>query len=88
MTTQDDGGVIVNCSSIGGIVGTTGLSAYAASKFALIGLTKSAALEYIGRRSGRSRGPCVVAVQSRLKLRLRHRPRGRRRLSCQVSLAR
>lgn len=40
-------GAIVNCSSIGGLAGTTGLSAYGASKFAVVGLTKSAALEYI-----------------------------------------
>lgn len=49
MLRQGDGGAIVNCSSIGGMVGTAGLSAYGASKFAVIGLTKSAALEYIAK---------------------------------------
>ena len=39
-------GVIVNCSSIGGMVGSKGRSAYSASKHAVIGLTRSAALEY------------------------------------------
>ncbi len=40
------GGVIVNTASIAGLVGFEGLPAYTASKHGLIGLTKSAALEY------------------------------------------
>jgi NAD(P)-dependent dehydrogenase (short-subunit alcohol dehydrogenase family) len=39
-------GVIVNCSSIGGLKGSRGRSAYSASKHAVIGLTRSAALDY------------------------------------------
>jgi len=39
-------GSIVNCSSIGGLKGSRGRSAYSASKHAVIGLTRSAALDY------------------------------------------
>lgn len=40
------GGTIVNCSSASGITGNSGMSAYSASKFGIIGLTKTAAKEY------------------------------------------
>lgn len=40
------GGAIINTSSIGGSVGFPGAPVYVASKFAVIGLSKSAALEY------------------------------------------
>ncbi|MBL1078512.1 glucose 1-dehydrogenase [Nocardia sp. 2] len=43
--TESGGGSIVNVSSVEGFVGAAGLSAYSASKFALRGLTKSAARE-------------------------------------------
>lgn len=43
------GGAIVNCSSVAGLVGFTGIAAYAASKHGLIGLTRTAALEYAAR---------------------------------------
>ncbi|SMH37358.1 3alpha(or 20beta)-hydroxysteroid dehydrogenase [Azospirillum lipoferum] len=39
-------GVIVNISSIDGLRGSSGVAAYVASKWALRGLTKAAALEY------------------------------------------
>lgn len=39
-------GAIVNCSSQGGLVGIPRIGAYNASKHGIIGLTKSAALEY------------------------------------------
>jgi NAD(P)-dependent dehydrogenase (short-subunit alcohol dehydrogenase family) len=42
-------GAIVNCSSIGGLVGVPGRAAYHAAKHGILGLTKSAALEYAAR---------------------------------------
>jgi NAD(P)-dependent dehydrogenase (short-subunit alcohol dehydrogenase family) len=42
-------GAIVNCSSIGGMKGSKGRSAYSASKHAVIGLTRSAALDYAAK---------------------------------------
>jgi NAD(P)-dependent dehydrogenase (short-subunit alcohol dehydrogenase family) len=46
MTEQDEGGVIVNMASILGLVGFQTASAYTAAKHGVVGLTKTAALEY------------------------------------------
>lgn len=43
---RQDGGVVVNTSSGAGICGVAGGASYAASKHAIIGMTKSAALDY------------------------------------------
>jgi NAD(P)-dependent dehydrogenase (short-subunit alcohol dehydrogenase family) len=48
MRTQGSG-AIVNCSSLGGLVGLPGRASYHASKHGVIGLTRSAALEYAPR---------------------------------------
>jgi len=46
---EQGSGMIVNCSSLGGLVGLPSRAAYHASKHGVIGLTRSAALEYAPR---------------------------------------
>jgi NAD(P)-dependent dehydrogenase (short-subunit alcohol dehydrogenase family) len=46
---EQGSGAIVNCSSIGGLIGLPGRAVYHAAKHGVLGLTKSAALEYASR---------------------------------------
>ena len=48
-------GAIVNCSSVGGLTGDKGISPYIASKHGVIGLTRTAALEYAAKASALTR---------------------------------
>jgi len=46
---KQESGAIVNCSSIGGLIGIAERGVYHASKHGVLGLTKSAALEYAAK---------------------------------------
>lgn len=77
---KQGGGAIVNLSSAFGAVGAPGQAVYAASKHALAGLTKSAALEY-AKEGIRVNALCPGAVRTPMLARaLRHEPSMERKL--------
>ncbi|MCU4973434.1 SDR family oxidoreductase [Halobacteria archaeon AArc-m2/3/4] len=63
MNEQDDGGAIVNMASILGKVGFETASAYTAAKHGVLGLTKTAALEY-GTEGVRINAVCPGFVET------------------------
>jgi NAD(P)-dependent dehydrogenase (short-subunit alcohol dehydrogenase family) len=76
MLKQEGGGVIVNVADAGGLVAVPNRAIYAASKHAVIGLTRTAAVEYA--KSGiRVNSLCPGAVKTPMLARMLEREPGR-----------
>jgi NAD(P)-dependent dehydrogenase (short-subunit alcohol dehydrogenase family) len=59
------GGAIVNTSSVAGLGATSTIMAYGASKHAVIGMTKSAAIEFAGDHI-RTNAVCPAPIETRM----------------------
>lgn len=65
------GGAIVNNASVAGLVGFAGIPAYTASKHGIVGLTKTAALEYATEHL-RVNAVCPGVIQTEMITRFTH----------------
>lgn len=82
------GGAIVNCSSIAGLVGFPGIAAYVASKHGVLGLTKTAALEYAAQ-GVRINAVCPGVIQTPMIERFTgHDPKAHAEMAAQEPIGR
>ena len=59
------GGTIVNTASVAGLIGAHSMPAYAASKHAVVGLTRTAAVEYAGKGI-RVNAVCPAVIRTKM----------------------
>jgi 3alpha(or 20beta)-hydroxysteroid dehydrogenase len=68
---EHGGGAIVNTASVAGLGGAPGIVAYGASKHAVVGMTKTAALEF-GDVGVRVNAVCPAPIETEMMRRLEH----------------
>jgi len=81
------GGVIINISSLAGIRGKEGTLAYTASKHGVIGMTKTAALEY-AKEGIRINAICPGLTESGMTAGLDQRPELAEKMIAQIPMGR
>ena len=62
---MNEGGAVVNTASVAGLIGSPGLGGYVASKHAVIGITRTAALEQ-AERNVRVNAICPAPIKGRM----------------------